>query len=34
MPNGQNYEEWLETPEGQQGLETYKEGRGENSGLS
>jgi uncharacterized protein YjbI with pentapeptide repeats len=34
MPNGQNYEEWLETPEGQQGLETYKEGRGEDSGLS
>ena len=34
MPNGQTYEEWLETPEGQQGLKTYKEGRGEDSGLS
>jgi uncharacterized protein YjbI with pentapeptide repeats len=27
MPNGQNYEEWLETTEGQQWLETYKGGR-------
>src|SRR5215217_5575289 len=34
MPNGQNYEEWLETTEGQQWLETYKGTRGGDSTLS
>jgi uncharacterized protein YjbI with pentapeptide repeats len=34
MPNGQNYEDWLETIEGQQWLETYKEGRGKDREIS
>ena len=36
MPNGQNYEKWLETTDGQQWLETHKGSRGEdeNSSLS
>jgi uncharacterized protein YjbI with pentapeptide repeats len=29
MPNGQKYEEWLKTPEGQQWLTTHKKGRRE-----
>jgi hypothetical protein len=37
MRNGQPYEDWLETPEGQHWFKTYREGRGEdgeNSGPS
>jgi uncharacterized protein YjbI with pentapeptide repeats len=30
MPNGQKYERWLKTPDGQQWLKNYKVGSGEN----